>query len=202
MTAAVSIRPLPKALATLTFPATMASTRPGTPKSESPRNSRGSQKLSSTRRKITSTCSSPSTVFRIDAPVAHREIGPSDQSEPEVAGDIRVFEVGLVVRPGREQYDSRIVALGKAGERFALCTEERSKAQYVRGAKEIRQNIGNNGAVLQCVAAARGCLCAIGQHPPLAVRRTRKINRYHMQIAVRGDAHAHQRPKECGIREE
>jgi hypothetical protein len=47
-----------------TFPATMASTRPGTPSSESLRNSRGSQKLSSTRRKITSTRSNPSTVLR------------------------------------------------------------------------------------------------------------------------------------------
>ncbi len=58
------IRPLPSALATLTFPARTALTRPGTPRNESPRNSSGSQKLSSTRRRITSTCRKPSTVFR------------------------------------------------------------------------------------------------------------------------------------------
>ncbi len=53
MIAAVSMRPLPNAFATFTFPATIASTRPGTPSRESLLNSRGSQKLSSTRRKIT-----------------------------------------------------------------------------------------------------------------------------------------------------
>ena len=64
MIAAVSINPLPSAFATFTFPATMASTKPGTPSNESLRNSSGSQKLSSTRRRITFTCSNPFTVFR------------------------------------------------------------------------------------------------------------------------------------------
>ena len=49
--AAVSITPLPNAFATLTLPATTASTRPGTPRREALFNSSGSQKLSSMRRR-------------------------------------------------------------------------------------------------------------------------------------------------------
>ena len=64
MIAAVSITPLPSAFATRTLPAPTASTSPATPRNESPRNSSGSQKLSSTRRRITSTGCKPSTVFR------------------------------------------------------------------------------------------------------------------------------------------
>jgi len=64
MKAGDSIRPLPNALATTTLPARTASTRPATPRKESERNSMGSQKLSSTRRRITSTGFRPSSVWR------------------------------------------------------------------------------------------------------------------------------------------
>ena len=77
--------------------------------------------------------------------------------------------------------------------------EKWSEAQHIRSAEEIGQNIGDDGAILQRIAAARRRLRAIGQHPPLAVGRTRKIDGQHMQIAVRGNRHAHQRPQKCGV---
>ena len=55
MMAAVSITPEPSALAIVTLPARAASTRPATPSDESLRSSSGSQKLSSSLRKMTST---------------------------------------------------------------------------------------------------------------------------------------------------
>jgi hypothetical protein len=65
-----------------------------------------------------------------------------------------MFEVSLVVRARGQQYDARIVASGKINERVALGTEEGSETQYVGNAKDIRQNIGDNGPILQCIAAA------------------------------------------------
>ena len=62
--AGVSITPVPSALATATLPARTASTSPATPRNESPRSSSGSQKLSSSRRKMTSTGCRPSSVLR------------------------------------------------------------------------------------------------------------------------------------------
>ncbi len=110
-----------------------------------------------------------------------------------------MFKVGLVERSGSKQYDSRIVALGEAGKRFALRAEKWGEAQYVRGAEEIWKNIGDDGAVLQRIAAARRRLRAIGEHPPLAVGRTGKIDGQHVQIAVGGNTHAHQRAEKCGV---
>ena len=62
--AGLSARPEPRALATVTCPARAACTSPGTPRNESLRNSTGSQNVSSTRRRMTSTGCNPSSVFR------------------------------------------------------------------------------------------------------------------------------------------
>ena len=45
------------------------------------------------------------------AAVAHRQVAALDQREAEVAREVGVLEVGLVVRPGREQHDARVVAV-------------------------------------------------------------------------------------------
>ena len=63
MNAGLCTKPLPSAFAMATLPARNASTKPGTPRIESLRNSSGSQKSSSARRRITSTRSSPLRVF-------------------------------------------------------------------------------------------------------------------------------------------
>ncbi|MCY1186582.1 hypothetical protein D9M73_274680 [compost metagenome] len=59
-----SSTPLPRALATSTRPWRTASSRPGTPRAESVRNSSGSQKSSSSRRMIAWTRRKPLRVFR------------------------------------------------------------------------------------------------------------------------------------------
>jgi hypothetical protein len=110
-----------------------------------------------------------------------------------------VFEIGLVERAGREQDDARTLAFSQCRERVALRTEERSEAQDVGATEKIGQNIGNDGAILQRIAAARWSLRAIGKHPPLAVRRAGEVDRQHVKITVRGDTHAHQRAEKCGV---
>jgi hypothetical protein len=42
-------------------------------------------------------------------------------------------------------------------------------------------------------------LRAIGEHPPLAVGRAGKVNREHVEIRVRRNAHTYHWPQECGI---
>src|ERR1700733_6991991 len=110
-----------------------------------------------------------------------------------------MFEISFVIRPGGEQHDPRIVAPSKIGECVALCAEEWSKAQDIRGAKEIREDIGDDGAVLQRVTTSRRRLSAVREYPPLTVRRTGKIDSEHVQVAVRGNTHSCQRPQKCGI---
>ena len=140
--------------------------------------------------------------LEIDAAVSHRQIRSLDQGESQVAGNIRVFKVSFVVRSGSEQNDSWVVAVGEVGEGFALGAEEGGEAQYVRATEQVRQDVGDDGAVLDRVAAARRRLGAIGQHPPLAVRRTRQIDGHHMQIAVGGNPHSYQWAKEGRVRVE
>ena len=131
MIAAVSIRPLPSALATFTFPATMASTRPGTPRSESPAQFERIAKAVVNAAQDHVDLLQPIHGLEKNAPVAHREIRSLDQRESEISRQIRVLEVGLVVRPGREQHDARIVTFGECDERFALRAEEWRKAQDI-----------------------------------------------------------------------
>ena len=110
MNAEVSIRPLPSALATVTLPARTASTSPATPRNESERNSMGSQKLSSTRRRMTSTCLRPASVFRNTRLSRTVRSPPCTKREAEITRQVGMFEVGFVERPGRQQHHARIVA--------------------------------------------------------------------------------------------
>ena len=142
MMAAVSITPLPRALATTTLPAAMASTSPATPRNESPRNSRGSQKLSSTRRRMTSTGLQSFHGLQEDAPVANRQVGSLHQREPEIASQIGMLEISFVIgaraSAGRSADDpiergSSALPVGRGRKAPGACTFER--------AKKLRQNI-------------------------------------------------------------
>ena len=76
-----STTPPPNAFATTTFPARIASTRPGTPNSESARRLTGSAKSESSRRKITET--------RVKPPSVRRQTFPSrtDRASPSTSRD-------------------------------------------------------------------------------------------------------------------
>ncbi len=72
----------PGALASATLPLRQASTRPGTPSVVSARSSSGSQKLSSTRRTITSTRRRPSSVFKCTRRSRTVRSAPSTSGKP------------------------------------------------------------------------------------------------------------------------
>ena len=53
----------------------------------------------------------PAQQLEINAIVADRQIAPFHQRVAEIAGEEGVLEVGLVVRPRRQQHDARVVAI-------------------------------------------------------------------------------------------
>ena len=129
MNAGLCSRPLPSALATTTLPARNASTSPGTPSIESLRNSSGSQKSSSTRRRITSTRSRPLEGFQKNAVVAHGQILSLDQHVAEVTRQIGLLKISFVVRAGREHDDAGALRPGAARVARALfCTSRKNPA--------------------------------------------------------------------------
>ena len=108
--------------------------RPGTPSSESPRSSSGSQKASSTRRRMTSTGAQALERAQPDALVADGQIVALRERAAEIAGEEGVLEVRLVARPGREHDDVRTVvgARRERGERRAQAAEEERQPVHVR----------------------------------------------------------------------
>ena len=94
--AAFSARPEPSALASTTLPARIASTSPGTPNLDDPMSSTGSAK---------SEVDAPQQHFhpqqtgngaQVDLLIPHRQILALDETQAEVAGEVGMFEIGLV----------------------------------------------------------------------------------------------------------
>ena len=198
--AAVSTSPLPSALATATLPARTACMRPGVPSADSPSSSSGSQKPSSWRRRITCTGEQARERLQIDAVVAHGEVVALDERDAEVAREIGVLEVGLVVRPGREQHDARPAGRRRElDQRVAERLEEAGEPLDVEVAERLGQDARHHDPVLERIARARRRLRAVADHPPLPVRRAREVGGEGVQIAVARHAHAVTRPQEVRI---
>ena len=166
--------PLPRQLAMKTVPARAACTRPGTPSSESPRSSSGSQKSSSSRRRITSTGLQAGERLEIHAAVAHRQIGAAHQREVPLPREERVLEVGFAVRPGRHHHDARVgrAVRREAEQRLDRDLEEVGERPHAALVEHGRQRPSAHQPVLERVAGARRRLRAVGDHPPGAVRAT------------------------------
>ena len=125
--------------------------------------------------------------FQEDVVVAHQEVGSLDQHVAQVAGEIRLLEIRFVVRAGREHHDAaRVLMAGhKVRERVLHVAEESGQAMNVIVAEGFGQDARRGQAVRQRVARPGGNLCAVGNHPPLSVRRTREVGGVEMQKRVR-----------------
>ena len=62
-----------------------------------------------------------------DPVVAHRQVAALDEREPELPGEIGVFEVGLVVRSGRQHHDVRRAAVRAGAPANSICRSSRKK---------------------------------------------------------------------------
>ena len=109
--AADSSTPLPSALAITTRPARTAPSKPGTPSAESARSSSGSQKSSSSRRRIACTRRRPGQRLQEHAVVAHRQVLAVHQRQSELAREIGMLEVGFVERARGQYHHQRRAAV-------------------------------------------------------------------------------------------
>ena len=132
-----------------------------------------------------------------DTVVAHREVAAFDQREAEIAREQRVLEVGLVVRPGREQDDPRrpVAARRPVAQRGAQGVEERRQVLHRQLAEHLREDARDDEPILERVARARGRLRAVVDDPPAAVGRARQVGGVLQQVTAAG------RPQALGGRE-
>jgi hypothetical protein len=110
MIAAVSIRPLPSAFATFTFPATIASTRPGTEERLATQFKRIAKAIVHASQNHIDLLQ-PVDCLEIDTTLAHGQVSSLHEGEAQIARDIGVLKISLVQGSGSKQNDSRIIAL-------------------------------------------------------------------------------------------
>ena len=118
-------------------------------------------------------------IHRLQAPqgaqphpsIAHGQITPLHQTVAEVVGEVGVFEVGFVERPGREDDHAGIVGVGRrvGGETGAHILKEQSQAVYMGVAEQAGEDLGHHRAVLQRIAGTGRRLSAVAEHPHLTV---------------------------------
>lgn len=138
--------------------------------------------------------------LEVEPLVAHREIVALDQRDAQVARDVGVLEVGLVVGPGRQQHDVRRLA-GRAHALEALHHRVvgGGQALHVQRLEGLRELPRNGQPVLQQVAQARGSLGALRHHPPVAVGPAREVEGGDAQPGVARRAHAMHRAQVAGV---
>ena len=125
-----------------------------------------------------------------DAVLAHAQVLALDQKEAEIAGQIRVLEIGLVHRPGREQGDAALVVAVESGEIRLQILKERCQAGDPQGTVHVRKRSRQRDPVLQRIAEPRRRLRAVGEHPPTSVGAAAEIGRIdaQMRATLRRDA--------------
>ena len=130
--------------------------------------------------------------LEIDAVLAHGEVAALDEGEAEVAGQVRVLEVRLVVRARRQQHDVGRLAVARRplAERLLKRQEELGEPLHAELAEGVGEEPRDGEAVLERIARARRRLGARAGHPPSAVGPARQVEGDLMQVdpARRRDA--------------
>ena len=150
---------------------------PGKPSAESERSSSGSQELVVQALQDAVHGLRPLRCLQVDAVVAHREVAAFDQREAEIARQVGVLEVGLVVRAGREQHDPRRPsprgAQWRSDVRTARGRTPPGAAPAARGTsagRRARRRAGSPAGSPGPKAPACG-----RHHPPVAIGRARQV---------------------------
>ncbi len=197
--ARVSRMPEPMALTIEIEPWRSASVMPGVPMRLSTRSSSGSMKLASMRRHSTLTGLRPETVRTITWPLLDHEVFAFEQHEAEVAGDIGVLEIGLVVLAGGQDADAAVVPARIAVQRVAEIAEEAGEPMHMHLRIDVGEGARGGDAVLEREAGARRRLRAIAQHPPAAIRTAAEFEGAEMEEVSAGRLDADDRAQEFGI---
>ena len=114
-----------------------------------------------------------------------------------------MLEVGLVIRSGSQQHDARVIAVAQRHvvQRLPQGCKIRCQPLHLAVAQHLGQDARQHLAILQRVTGPRRALGAVGQHPPLSVRRACQIGGVDVQIAVVGYGQTVAGPQKAGVRE-
>src|SRR5258705_5735578 len=105
----------------------------------------------------------------MNAVAADGEIVALDQQKSEIARQCRVFEIGFTECAGRQQSDTRLVAIGASAQTVAERLEEGSNPLHIHRFVERGKSPRQDQPVFQRVAGSRRRLAAVAQYPPAPV---------------------------------
>ena len=142
--------------------------------------------------------------FQENVVVADGEVGAFHECEAQVAGEVGVFEIGFVERPGGEEDDAGgfVVVRGEGCEGVADGAEERGEALHAAVAENVGHGAGDDEAVFQCVAGAGGGLRAISDDAEAAVGGAADVGGIEVQPSAVGNVHAMKRAEVTAVAED
>ncbi len=141
--------------------------------------------------------------LQVDVVAAHGEVVPLDERQAEMTREVRVLEVRLVERAGR-QHDGerRLVRRGWRQQPIAQAGEERADERpHLISPSELGKDARDDLPVLERIARTGRRLRAIAEHPPAPVGRAREIDGVDVQPRAAGRAARRGRPQEVRMTE-
>ena len=132
---------------------------------------------------------------------AHREVAAFDQRQAEVARQVGMLEVGLAVRPRRQQRDARRGTVAQARRDLAglllhgieQAPVARRDVLHARARERLGKQARDDQPVVQHIAQPRRRLRALRNHPPAALGPTRQVEGDDVQVHAADRRHAVQR---------
>ena len=130
------------------------------------------------------------------------QISTFDQQISEVAREICMAEIVVVVRSGRQQRDARIAASGEHGEVGLHLLEEGGEARAVARLEQVAGDVRVHHAVGERIADAGGRLGMVVDDAPASVGFARQVDGVEVQVArLRHDAVAGAEERGVGKKE-
>ncbi len=120
-----------------------------------------------------------------DAVARGAQVAALDEQIAEIAGEVGMAEVVVVVRARRQQRDARIAAPGERRQVGLHALEERREAQTIAGFEQVAGDVRVDDAVGESVADAGRRLGVIVDDAPAAVDLARQIDRIELQMTRR-----------------
>ena len=131
--------------------------------------------------------------------VDHRQVLALQQKEAQVSGDIGLLVVGLIEWTGGENGDAALVVGAQSLQRIEEGAEEASKPMDVGLPVKVRKDAAGGDAIFEREGSAGGCLRAVAQHPPAAIRAAADFEGQEMQEMARARLYPNQRPQPLRI---
>ena len=113
------------------------------------------------------------------------QVAALDQEIAEVAGEVGMAEIVVVVRPRRQQRDAWIAAAGEHREVGLHALEEGRQAHAVAGFEQVAGDVRVHDAVGERIADAGRRLGVVVDDAPAAVGLARQVDGIEVQVSRR-----------------